>query len=239
MIKPGEWAGVWARHLDGYLAKPPRTGLWMQAFFGGKAHSFLELGAGSGRDSLYLADQGHQVVATDQDAETLAILQARFADRGCTFRPADALALDFPDDSFDVVFHNGLWVLFEDDAQIERMLAEQLRVARKYAVIMVHNALNPTLVDSFVRRASADPIFDIRFFTPDGLRALVEGAGVDPARITLRKFGGRFDQLYRRTRIKKVVPNLVWPVRHKAVPWLQQLDPWSKVERVACIIECG
>ena len=82
----------------------------MHAHFGQGASSFLELGCGSGRDALYLAQQGHHVVGSDLDVQTLNELQ-RFAQEPVAFVPADAAQL-VPDDAFDVVFHNGLWVLF-------------------------------------------------------------------------------------------------------------------------------
>ena len=103
MIESEAWPSLWRRHLDTYLAKPPRTGYWVHTWFGRKANSFLELGCGSGRDALYLANKGHRVVGTDLDAETLDELNRRFQKDTLSFRPADAASLDFPDDGFDVV----------------------------------------------------------------------------------------------------------------------------------------
>ncbi len=236
MINNDAWPSLWRRHLDKYLSKPARTGFWMDTWFGSRASSFLELGCGSGRDSVYLAERGHTVVGTDLDAETLAELQRRFEDKGAPFQPADAANLDFPDNSFDVVFHNGLWVLFDDDQFIHRMLEEQVRVARKYAVIIVHNAENPTLVKSFGKRAEEDELYDIRFFDHESVRAVVEASGVRYKEIEFLKFGGRMDLLYQKKRVKKFVPNVFWPVRHLAVPRLYQMESWDKIERVACVL---
>ncbi|MEE2787599.1 MAG: class I SAM-dependent methyltransferase [Myxococcota bacterium] len=237
MIESNAWSSIWKRHLDGYLSKPPRTGFFMDAHFGQGASSFLELGCGSGRDALYLAQQGHHVVGTDLDVETLNELQHRFASESVAFVPADAARLHFPDDAFDVVFHNGLWVLFPDDELILTCMREQARVAKKYAVILVHNALNPTLVRQFQRKAKEDEIYDIRFFTPDEVTELVKASGIAYRRIFTLKFGGRFDQLYTAKRVKRWLPNLVWPVRRAAVPRLYQVEPWSKIERIACVVE--
>ncbi len=236
MIKNDAWPELWRRHLDQYLAKPPRTGFWMQAHFGRKANSFLELGCGSGRDALYLASRGHQVVGTDLDAETLGELNRRFGREGMSFEPADANALQFDDDTFDVVYHNGLWVLFDDDHFIGELLTEQTRVASRYAVILVHNAENEELVSRFRRRAQEDDLYDIRFFTRQELQGLVEQAGYSADRIQMLKFGGRWDLLYRAKRVKKVIPNVLWPVRQHAVPHLYSLEDWSRVERIACVI---
>ena len=236
MIESDAWPSLWRRHLDKYLSKPARTGFWMETWFGSRATSFLELGCGSGRDSVYLAECGHTVVGTDLDAETLSELQRRFADKGVTFQPADAANLDFPDNCFDVVFHNGLWVLFEDDNLISEMLAEQTRVARKYAVIIVHNAANPTLVKSFEKRAVDDELYDIRFFDQAAVRSVIERSGVRYKKMEFIKFGGRMDLLYQKKVVKRVLPNVFWPVRHVAVPRLYQLEPWEKVERIACVL---
>lgn len=237
MIDSEAWPSLWRRYLDQYLSAPPRTGFWIDARLGSRANSFLELGCGSGRDSLYLAQRGHRVVATDMDGETLRELQSRFPDQTVSFRPADAKQLDFPDDSFDVVFHNGLWVLFEDDEALVRMAQEQARVARKFAVVLVHNRLNPSLVREFQERSRQDELFAIRFFSPDELGELIERAGLGQRRIRMLKFGGRMDRLYTAKRIKRVVPNLLWPLRHRLVPRLYELEPWERIERIACVVE--
>ena len=62
----------------------------MHAHFGQGASSFLELGCGSGRDALYLAQQGHHVVGSDLDVQTLNELQRRFAQEPVAFVLADA-----------------------------------------------------------------------------------------------------------------------------------------------------
>jgi ubiquinone/menaquinone biosynthesis C-methylase UbiE len=237
MIESEAWPSLWRRHLDTYLAKPPRTGYWADAWFGRRADSFLELGCGSGRDALYLAKRGHRVVGTDLDAETLDELNRRFQKETISFRTADAAALDFPDDGFDVVYHNGLWVLFEDDDLLITMLKEQVRVAKKFAVILVHNAANQTLVDQFKKRSEADELYDIRFFIQSELEALIQRSGIAYKSLKMLKFGGRMDLLYQAKRVKKVIPNVVWPIREKAVPKLYQLEDWTRIERIACVIE--
>ncbi len=236
MIENDNWSSLWRRHLDKYLAKPARTGFWIDAHFGRRADSFLELGCGSGRDSVYLAERGHHVVASDQDSVTLEELQRRFDETGVQFLPADAGALDFPDDGFDLVFHNGLWVLFEDDQFIQQMLREQVRVARRYAVIMVHNAENPVLRTQFRKMAEEDDLYDIRFFSRVDLERILSESGMTFKKVEYLKFGGRMDLLYQRKVVKRVVPNVVWPIRQSAVPHLYRLEPWSKIERVACVI---
>ena len=134
MINNDIWPELWSQYLDQYLSKPPRTGYWVDAHFGGQNRSFLELGCGSGRDALYLASRGHEIVGSDLDDQTLNELNERFERDGLKFSPR-MLQTNFENNRFDVVYHNGLWVLFDDDKTIESMLKEQVRVAKKRAVI--------------------------------------------------------------------------------------------------------
>ena len=238
MIDNELWPNLWRKYLDQYLSKPPRTGYWVDAHFGGNASSFLELGCGSGRDAMYLAKRGHRVVGSDLDDVTLTELQTRFSNETLRFCMQDASNLTFDDNSFDVVYHNGLWVLFEEDELIISMLKEQLRVASKYAVILVHNQENHALRRQFKKRADAgDQLYDIRFFTRRSLVDLIESSGLTYRSLKLMKFGGRFDAFYQKTAIKKVIPNVVWPVRKRLVPRLYQAESWARTERVACVLE--
>ena len=238
MINNDIWPELWSQYLDQYLSKPPRTGYWIDAHFGRHNHSFLELGCGSGRDALYLASRGHEIVGSDLDDQTLNELNERFERDGLKFSPQDATKLSFENNRFDVVYHNGLWVLFDDDKTIESMLREQVRVAKKRAVILVHNAENPTLRAQFKRRADAgEPLYDIRFFSRKDVLDLVERIDLPIRNVELMKFGGRYDLLYRAKRVKRVLPNIVWPIRHRAIPRLYSLEPWHRVERIACVLE--
>ena len=238
MINNELWPNLWRQYLDQYLSKPARTGIWIDAHFGKKASSCLELGCGSGRDAMYLAQRGHRVVGSDLDDVTLAELESRFSNETLNFRVQNASALTFGDNSFDVVYHNGLWVLFDDDDLIKKMLSEQLRVASKYAVILVHNEENGTLRHQFRTRADGgDQLYDIRFFTRRSLVELIQSTGLKYRSLKLMKFGGRFDAFYRKTPIKRVVPNIVWPIRKRVVPRLYQAESWARTERVACVLE--
>jgi SAM-dependent methyltransferase len=60
----------------------------------------LEIGAGPGRDSLFLQEQGLEVVSTDLSPENVARCRAK----GLTAYEMDFLHLDFPDESFDAVY---------------------------------------------------------------------------------------------------------------------------------------
>jgi SAM-dependent methyltransferase len=60
----------------------------------------LEIGAGTGQDSLYFQDNGLSVKATDLSPEMVARCRAK----GIDARVADFLGLDFPPESFDAAY---------------------------------------------------------------------------------------------------------------------------------------
>jgi SAM-dependent methyltransferase len=61
---------------------------------------FLEVGAGTGQDSVFFREAGLDVVATDLTPEMVERCRAK----GLDARVMDFLALDFPDGSFDAVW---------------------------------------------------------------------------------------------------------------------------------------
>jgi SAM-dependent methyltransferase len=67
----------------------------------------LEVGAGTGRDSLALAKRGARVVTVDYSDQSLRLTHG-VAGSQLDIACGDALALPFADASFDIVFHQGL-----------------------------------------------------------------------------------------------------------------------------------
>lgn len=67
----------------------------------------LDIATGTGRLSVFLAEQGYEVDALDQSREGLKVARQNAADRGvedrCTWIQADALAFDYPEDAYDVI----------------------------------------------------------------------------------------------------------------------------------------
>jgi SAM-dependent methyltransferase len=98
----------------------------------------LDLGSGAGTDSLVAAqmvgEQGH-VTGIDMTPEMLAKARAAAAELGVSnveFLEAEAEALPFPDESFDVVISNGVIDLIPDKdavfAELFRVLAPGGRI---------------------------------------------------------------------------------------------------------------
>ena len=65
-----------------------------------EARSLLEIGAGTGQDSVFFADAGLDVTAVDLSPEMVRKCQ----EKGLTAAVRDVKHLDFPSESFDAVF---------------------------------------------------------------------------------------------------------------------------------------
>ena len=96
----------------------------------------MEVGAGSGRDSVRLAAAGATAVILDYSMPSLDTAR-RVAEREgvrAHFVRADALRLPFRDGTFDVVFHQGLLEHFRDPLPL---LHENVRVLAPGALLLV------------------------------------------------------------------------------------------------------
>jgi SAM-dependent methyltransferase len=97
----------------------------------------VEIGSGPGAYSLWLAEQGHEVVARDLAPLHIEQLQAAAAERGLDIDSgvADPRDLDLPDASVDAVLVMGpLYYLRERDGRL-RCLREAARVVRPGGIV--------------------------------------------------------------------------------------------------------
>ena len=96
----------------------------------------LEVGAGSGRDSVALAEGGAVAVVLDYSMASLGVARAVAVRAGARIHllRADALRLPFRDDSFDVLFHQGLLEHFRDPMPL---LVENVRVLARQGLLLV------------------------------------------------------------------------------------------------------
>jgi SAM-dependent methyltransferase len=96
----------------------------------------LEVGAGSGRDSVALAKAGAEVITLDYSPRSLELIRKTSIGAGVEIGMVggDGLQLPFADGSFDVVFHQGLLEHFRDPMV---MLHEHQRVLKPGGLLLV------------------------------------------------------------------------------------------------------
>ncbi len=96
----------------------------------------LEVGAGSARDSFDLAALGAEVYTLDYAPASLDIIQKQNENLEHPTIPigGDAFALPFPDNTFDLVFHQGLLEHFREE---EGIIAENARVTKPGGYVIV------------------------------------------------------------------------------------------------------
>ncbi|MBW5447621.1 methyltransferase domain-containing protein [Cohnella sp. CFH 77786] len=87
--------------------------------------SLLEIGAGTGRDSLYFKQQGLEVTSVDLSEEMVRLCQ----EKGLNARLMDFYELDFPDSTFDAVYAMNC-LLHVPKAKLEGVLLEIRRVLK-------------------------------------------------------------------------------------------------------------
>ncbi|MEE9269659.1 MAG: class I SAM-dependent methyltransferase [Candidatus Krumholzibacteria bacterium] len=93
----------------------------------------LEVGAGTGRDTDTLASRNATAYALDYSEESLSLMKNSLRN-AVIITCGDALALPFCDESFDVVFHQGLLEHFRNPADL---LDENVRVLKKGGIVLV------------------------------------------------------------------------------------------------------
>ena len=229
-----EWQDSWLKNLEIYLSKPPRTANFVKHILRGKVSSVLELGAGSCRDSRALSHEGYDVIASDFEPRTVEMLKNRFSKEKLKIETIDTFNIIKETNSFDLVFHNGLFILF-DDEQIKKAIKEQARVAEKYVLILVHNKENEALKKFYKENKHKDRIYEIRFFAKQELESLILASGIVFKKIRFLNFGGFADTFY-----DQKVKGIKNPFKRFAAtlaPMFYRFQKESNTERIACLIE--
>jgi len=103
-----------------------------------KGKKILEVGAGTGRDSFPLVELGAEVYQLDYSFNSLKIMKkiSEEAKMDVTIVGGDTFMLPFKDETFDVVFHQGLLEHFRKP-KADDLLKENIRVLKKGGLLCV------------------------------------------------------------------------------------------------------
>ena len=148
-LTPDQWSSVLqsnadAVHLGERLRRSGTFVPWSQALVEETADcvSTADLGCGRGEHSAVLGRAGRQTTLIDWSHENLVFSRALYDSLGLTgqFCRADITQrLPLESNSIDAVFSCGVFEYFTA-TQIDAIMAEAFRVARKRVIIMVPNA---------------------------------------------------------------------------------------------------
>lgn len=145
-------------------------------------YRILEAGAGSGRVSLRLAQEGAEVTLLDFSERALELARMRFEEAGCTaaFVLGHIESMPFADSTFDVVWNAGVLEHFSPERQTE-LLAEMGRVVRPdgYLVCMVPNKRSlPYLLAKWYLEMTGQWLYG-QEFPVESLRPVMDRAGLE------------------------------------------------------------
>ncbi|HLX11413.1 MAG TPA: class I SAM-dependent methyltransferase [Bacteroidota bacterium] len=103
-----------------------------------KGKKVLEIGAGTGRDSLNFVQHGAEVYQLDYAMNALKLMKDVATETGMEIHliGGDAFGLPFEEGTFDIVFHQGLLEHFREPAATN-LLKENVRVLKKNGLLVV------------------------------------------------------------------------------------------------------
>jgi len=136
------WEATFEANPDMYGTDPSGPGLAAAEAFASAGHkSVLELGAGQGRDTLYLARQGLHVTALDFAPGTIETLMSKaraagLADMVSAARHDIRQPLPLPDTSIDASYSHMLFCMAFTTGELERLTGELRRVLRPGGLVI-------------------------------------------------------------------------------------------------------
>jgi SAM-dependent methyltransferase len=136
------WGATFEANPDMYGTDPSESGLAAaEAFAAAGYDSVLELGAGQGRDTLFLARQGLHVTALDFAPGTIETLTSKaqaagLADMVSATRHDIRQPVPLPDASIDASYSHMLFCMAFTTGELERLAGELRRVLRPGGLVV-------------------------------------------------------------------------------------------------------
>lgn len=155
---------------------------------GGEPKEVLDVGCGAGFLANHLGAEGHRVTGLDASAESLEVAAHYDRSRSVRYEVGDALALPYPDASFDVVCAMDFLEHVEEPS---RAIAEAGRVLRPSGLFFFHTFNRNWLayliiikaVEWFVKNTPEDMHVLRLFLRPDEVSAMCRASGMTPLEI--------------------------------------------------------
>jgi SAM-dependent methyltransferase len=125
-------------------------------FAGARGKRVLEVGCGLGTDGAQFARAGADYTGVDLTEAAVELARRNFEIQQLpgTFRTADAEKLDFPDESFDLIYSHGVLHHTPDTAQAVREVHRVLRPGGQAIVMLYHrDSYNYRIGIQMLRRA--------------------------------------------------------------------------------------
>jgi SAM-dependent methyltransferase len=136
------WAATFAANADMYGAEPSEAAVAAAGqFVANDQRRVLELGPGQGRDTLFLAQRGFEVVAVDYAGGVLDTIAAKARGSDLTPRVSSIQhdvrkALPFSDESFDASYSHMLFCMALTTRELEHLANEVRRVIRPRGLVV-------------------------------------------------------------------------------------------------------
>ena len=136
------WSATFADHPDMYGEDPSEAAVAAaDGFAAAGVTTVLELGAGQGRDTLYLARRGFHVHALDYAPEGLSVIEAKAAAADLAERVSVGLhdvreRLPLGDAAIDASYSHMLLCMALTTPDIERLVADLHRVIRPHGLVV-------------------------------------------------------------------------------------------------------
>lgn len=172
LVTSADWDSKWTGIFEHYQ-HDLRHAYYIDAVRRKDESRILEIAAGSFRDIARLNKNHIEGYGMDFSQEAVTLAQKYYPALAPRFSQRDAFNLGFEDNYFDLTYHNGFWVLFQDE-EIKKLAIEQARVSRQRMIVTVHNGHNKNFKHYFESKRATDNLFDIRFFEVDEITALMK-----------------------------------------------------------------
>ncbi len=172
------WLDLFETNKLRYVHANPKRGRFIEKYFLGKCEvsevgncSFLELGAFSAKDSIYLKGVFPEATFYLSDLSPEILKSTETIDSFA----ADVFSLPLRDNAVDISFHSGLIVLFNNQ-DVKKIIDSQSRVTKKYSFVFGLNKFNfvDHIMSFYKYKIKGNELFRYRRFTKSELCDMVK-----------------------------------------------------------------